>query len=778
MSKPERKLEGKRKVAVIGAGPSGLAAAYGLSLPEARDQFDVHVYQMGWRAGGKASTGRNADKHNRVEQNGSHYLFGCYHNCFELARQAYDELGPEAGFGTLADNFTPCSVLVGSARAGRESEPSFIFFPTNLALPGTGAKYAQPFDYLLMLFQLWLSFVLGIFNHGDDPTAASRFVGALFPLCPFQEKALGRRIWGKLMRALLFLPALLVNRVLFPLLRGVVKVLVFVSFTRLDEVRKRELRRWLVARLGWLAGAARDAARRFCDGLRTWFARQGVGWGWGARVERMAILAELSTSVGVGIMAEQLWRPGNLEAIDREDFREWLGRHGCREGARQSVFVKCWYDAVIAYQEGDPDKPRMSAAVALHAIYRAFFTYKGNFAYQMVHEMGDAWVAPIVQALINRGVKFHFFHRVWDLLPGRDPEGRPVLDGIVLERQLADTQGHDLFTTLKGGRKVWPRRPTFGGESRLDLAQLGLDDFYGHDSGDRRTLVRGQDFDDVVCTIPADALPHQAPSCFAAEKKWRTMVDNVDSADSVSLRIWFAWKLQQLGWPFPEPILSGFSWPFSTWEDNGQSLGHEDFPADNRPQAIATVFGSLKAAKKPLPRGPEADREVLRQQAHAVRYARRFMATQAGGLWPGLYASDGALRYQAFYTSSHSPVSDPSPPAPDAPPPDERARARWQLLRANVGPLERYVLALPGTLQYRLRADETGFRNLVFAGDWTRNGLEVGCAEGAVMSGLQAARALCDHPTEIIGEHELEFGMFASALQPRREWEREETQDE
>ena len=86
------------------------------------------------------------------------------------------------------------------------------------------------------------------------------------------------------------------------------------------------------------------------------------------------------------------------------------------------------------------------------------------------------------------------------------------------------------------------------------------------------------------------------------------------------------------------------------------------------------------------------------------------------------------------------------------------------------------MLALPGTLQYRLRADETGFRNLVFAGDWTRNGLEVGCAEGAVMSGLQAARALCDHPAEIVGEHELEFGMFASALRPRREWEREETQ--
>jgi hypothetical protein len=445
-----------------------------------------------------------------------------------------------------------------------------------------------------------------------------------------------------------------------------------------------------------------------------------------------------------------------------------VASHGCHEQARDSVFVKCWYDAVIAYEGGDPGRPRMSAAVALHAIYRAFFTYKGNFAYQMVHEMGDAWVAPIVQVLIKRGAQFHFFQRVWDLIPGQDEDGRAVLQQIVVEPQLEDTAGHDLFISLSSGRKVWPRRPTFRGQPRLDLAQLGLDDFYGQDSGRRYTLERGRDFDDVVCTIPADALPHQAPSCFAAQEKWRTMVKHIDGADSVSLRIWFTWQLHQLGWPFPEPILSGFSWPFSTWEDNGQSLGHEDFPRDNRPFAIATVFGSLKGPKKPLPRGPQADREILRQQASAVRHARRFIDKDAGGLWPQLYGPEGAPRYQAFYSTT-APLPDEAARSVD-----ERARARWQLLRANVGPLERYVLALPGTLQYRLRADETGFRNLVFAGDWTRNGLEVGCCEGAVMSGLQAARALADHPAEIIGEHDLEFGMFAGQLRPRREWQQEE----
>ena len=317
MSKPERKLEGKRKVAVIGAGPSGLAAAFGLSLPEARDQFEVHVYQMGWRAGGKASTGRNADKYNRVEQNGSHYLFGCYHNCFALARQAYDELGPEAGFGTLADNFTPCSVLVGSARAGEESEPSFIFFPTNLALPGTGARYAQPFDYLLMLFQLWLSFVLGIFNHGDDPTAASRFVGALFPLCPFQEKSPGRRIWGKVMRALLFLPALLVNRVLFPLLRRAGQD----AGVRLVHPPRRGPQ----ARAPTLAGGPARLAGRRRPG------RRPALLGWPAHLVRPS-----AASAGAGAPGSSAW-PSWPSCPPASAWASWPSSCGAQETSRPST---------------------------------------------------------------------------------------------------------------------------------------------------------------------------------------------------------------------------------------------------------------------------------------------------------------------------------------------------------------------------------------------------------------------------------------------------------
>src|SRR5579871_4035207 len=83
---------GKTRVAILGAGPAGLAAAFGLSdTAEQRARYDVTVYQMGWRAGGKCSTGRVAPTM-RVEQNGTHYLFGCYDACFDTVRRSFDEL--------------------------------------------------------------------------------------------------------------------------------------------------------------------------------------------------------------------------------------------------------------------------------------------------------------------------------------------------------------------------------------------------------------------------------------------------------------------------------------------------------------------------------------------------------------------------------------------------------------------------------------------------------------------------------------------------------------
>jgi hypothetical protein len=48
----------------------------------------------------------------------------------------------------------------------------------------------------------------------------------------------------------------------------------------------------------------------------------------------------------------------------------------------------------------------------------------------------------------------------------------------------------------------------------------------------------------------------------------------------------------------------------------------------------------------------------------------------------------------------------------------------------------------------RLWPRERCFENLVFAGDWTRNGFDAGCVEGSITSGMLAAQAICGRPAD------------------------------
>jgi uncharacterized protein with NAD-binding domain and iron-sulfur cluster len=89
---------------------------------------------------------------------------------------------------------------------------------------------------------------------------------------------------------------------------------------------------------------------------------------------------------------------------------------------------------------------------------------------------------------------------------------------------------------------------------------------------------------------------------------------------------------------------------------------------------------------------------------------------------------------------------DPGSPA------QGQLRFERQYWRLNIDPSERYVLSLPGSVSYRMRAHESGFRNLYLAGDWLRTGINAGCVEAAVMGGLQASQAMSGFPKVIVGD--------------------------
>ena len=81
----------RNRVAILGGGMAGLAAAWRLSSPEHRDRYDtITVYQRGARLGGKGASHRGVN--GRIEEHGLHIWLGYYDNAFRLVRECYGEL--------------------------------------------------------------------------------------------------------------------------------------------------------------------------------------------------------------------------------------------------------------------------------------------------------------------------------------------------------------------------------------------------------------------------------------------------------------------------------------------------------------------------------------------------------------------------------------------------------------------------------------------------------------------------------------------------------------
>lgn len=106
----------KKKVVILGGGIGAMTAAFELTnSEELRAKYDVTVYQLGWRLGGKGASGRKrVDGAERIEEHGLHILMGCYENAFHLLRQCYEELDRPHGtpLRTIKKAFKPQNQVV------------------------------------------------------------------------------------------------------------------------------------------------------------------------------------------------------------------------------------------------------------------------------------------------------------------------------------------------------------------------------------------------------------------------------------------------------------------------------------------------------------------------------------------------------------------------------------------------------------------------------------------------------------------------------------------
>jgi uncharacterized protein with NAD-binding domain and iron-sulfur cluster len=423
---------------------------------------------------------------------------------------------------------------------------------------------------------------------------------------------------------------------------------------------------------------------------------------------RLWHLSDLLVACLRGMVADDLLRGvRRYPTIDDRDFRAWLAQHGAADETLRSPIVNAMYDLVFAYERGDPGRPAFSAGLGLFLASKLFFDYKGSIFWKMRAGMGDVVFAPLYQVLKARGVRFEFFTRVDALRLGR---GATDVATVELGRQarLAGPQGgFDPLTRVRG----LPCFPSIPDSTQLvGDAPLDAERHDGTRSGEEPVLLRaGEDFDVLVLATSLGMIPHIAAELVAASERWRRLVDHVGTVPTQAAQLWLDESEAELGWLRPGATLSGWDKPFDTYSSMSHLLPLEDWPEGDAPRGLAYLCSSL-------PDEPGHDEWSARADV------AQLLEDGIDDLWP-MARGPGGFRWNVLHGDLDA-----------------------QFVTVATDPSDRYVQSLPETDRHRLRVDESGFGNLVLAGDWTNCGLNAGCIEAAVLSGLQAANTVLGRP--------------------------------
>jgi uncharacterized protein with NAD-binding domain and iron-sulfur cluster len=655
---------------------AGLSAAWRLSEPGWRDRFEsITLYQRGHRLGGKGASSRG--RHGRIEEHGLHVWLGSYENAFALLRECYAELDrdttdPAAPVRTWDQAFIPADNLGIADRIGDH----WLVWPGRLGRndevpgePDTTGRELTVVGFVQRALQLVLDFADSL----GETTAASLVLST--------SSGPPSTRWISVVQ------------------RGVLATLTTMSNPCLPQVIQQGL-----------LEQSLDAVREALD--------------YEGRPEhrRFWLLLSLLTATARGLIVDDLITdPRGFRAINDEEYGAWMLRHGAHPEVLDFPLVRGMYDMVFGYQDGDFERPAFAAGLAVLFTGIALFQYKGAFFWKMTAGMGDVVIAPLYQALRNRGVQFEFFHRV-DAL--HLDVGRQMIEAITMGRQVRLAAGVDHYeplTTVRG-LPVFPDAPL--ADQVKDRADKDLEShFCTRSDAETRILRRGIDFDDVVLAVSLGMVDLIAAELIEHRPEWREMTTHLRTVATQAFQLWLRPEESSIGWDRPGVTTSGYVSPFDTWASMPQTLWAEEWPEGDRPRTIAYFCGAFDAEWPVRCDDVDyVDRCRQRVLANAVDYLDHHVGlylpgavTETGFAWDLLCGTDGQRGRSALGT---------------------------QHVSVNVDPSDRYVLSVPGSDKYRLRPDESGYANLVLAGDWTDSGMNAGCIEAAVMSGLEAANAL------------------------------------
>jgi hypothetical protein len=197
------------------------------------------------------------------------------------------------------------------------------------------------------------------------------------------------------------------------------------------------------------------------------------------------------------------------------------------------------------------------------------------------------------------------------------------------------------------------------------------------------------------------------------------MLSRVRTTGTLSFQAWLGADARALGRRSDGDLQGGDPGSLSTYADMTHLLAAERRSREAGVRHIAYFCGPLH------------DEHAVDSHRTSQSVIERFLETGgARSAWPAAYG-DGAFDWNLLVDPENRVGS---------------ARLDAQYIRENVHGTERYTLTVRGSTACRLPPDGSGVFGLYLAGDWVKNGLDVGCIEGAVRAGEACAAAIATVP--------------------------------
>ncbi|HEV7239151.1 MAG TPA: NAD(P)-binding protein [Thermoanaerobaculia bacterium] len=678
------------RIAVLGGGVGSMTAAYWLTNPGPDGvvpDHDLTVYQLGWRLGGKGASGRNADMGNRIEEHGLHIWMGFYANAFRMMRAVYGELNRPADvpLATWKDAFKPQTVItmMDTDANGQWIQNEWVVAtPMMPGEPGDQTGFGDPCDYHFNIID-WLEeriegFFEGRDHHGSPPHEHS------------EEHTLHLEA---------------------------IHAALHEASAHAGEPKERGKRKPKKEHHHLMLQLALEGVQKLI----------GIGFkleGKCVELHRVLLLADIGVASMIGAIKDLCGKP--WDAIDDQEWRAWMIKHGLHKETQWCSVVRAMYDIVFGYRDGDaiPNKADLAAGTTTQTMLRVYFDYYESVLLKMQAGMGDTIFAPIYEVLKKRGVKFKYFHRLRDVIPSEDGT---VIDALKIGVQATPKSGdYDPLVVIKG-LPCWPSQPLFDQLVQGDELQAKNIDLESYDANwpdvEELELKRGTDFDHVVFGLSLGAVPRVCSGLLKQKEPWRNMVDKVKVIRTQASQLWFDRNVADLGWTcalngrcYGERAVFGtFVEPMDTWADMSQLLPLETWnvPVGN----VAYFCGAMKDTD---PATIDVPREITRS----------LLEDQMGLVWTYAAPRKGKFHYDWLVVDNPEGVSD-------------EERYRRQYFRVNTEPTELYVLSVAGSTKCRLDPADTGYSNLSLAGDWVYNGFPIGCVESGVLGGMKGVRRFC-----------------------------------